>query len=188
MRLEIEEEVEDVQSIDPVLGPRTTTRQARSTVVVQDQQTIVIGGLMRDTQSLDVNKVPVLGDIPLIGNLFRNRTTRNVKTNLLLLLTPYIIRDPQDFQEIFRRKMEEREEFLAYFGNRNTEYMRSVDYNRKDGPMQRMYETVREAIEEEEARVRAFGTSSEERPIAQPAMEPIRLDLGAEPSPAPTAE
>jgi general secretion pathway protein D len=188
VRLEIEEEVEDVQSIDPVLGPSTTTRQARSTVVVQDQQTIVIGGLMRDTQSVDISKVPVLGDIPLIGNLFRNRTTRNVKTNLLLLLTPYIIRDPQDFQAIFRRKMEEREEFLAYFGTRNAEYMRSVDYNRKDGPLQRMYETVRAAIDEEETRVRAFGEPSEERPIAQPAMQPIRLDLGSETTPARNAE
>jgi general secretion pathway protein D len=190
VRLEIEEEVEDVQSIDPVLGPRTTTRQARSTVVVQDQQTVVIGGLMRDTQSQDINKVPVLGDIPLIGNLFRNRTTRNVKTNLLLLLTPYIIRDPSDFQEIFRRKMEEREEFLAYFGSRNVEYMRSVDYNRKDGPMQMMFETIRAAVAEERSRVEAFGAPAEERPIAAPATEPLRLDFGsgsdsAAPTPTP---
>jgi general secretion pathway protein D len=88
VRLKIEEEVEDVQSIDPVLGPRTTTRQAKTTVSVQDQQTIVIGGLIRDTITTDVNKVPLLGDIPVIGALFRNTTTRKNKTNLLLLLTP----------------------------------------------------------------------------------------------------
>jgi general secretion pathway protein D len=188
VRLEIEEEVEDVQSIDPVLGPRTTTRQARTTVVVQDQQTVVIGGLMRDTQSVDVSKVPILGDIPLIGNLFRNRTTRNVKTNLLLLLTPYIIRDPQDFQEIYRIKMEEREEFMRYFGRVGTDYIRSVDYNRKDGPLQDMFETIRAAVEEEEARLRAFSEPVEERPIAQPASEPLRMDLGTAPAPAVPAE
>jgi general secretion pathway protein D len=183
VRLEIEEEVEDVQSIDPVLGPRTTTRQARTTVVVQDQQTVVIGGLMRDTQSVDVTKVPILGDIPLIGNLFRNRTTRNVKTNLLLLLTPYIIRDPQDFQEIYRIKMEEREEFMRYFGRVGADYVRSVDYNRKDGPLQHMFETIQAAVEEEEARLRAFSEPVEERPIAQPASEPLRMDLGTTPAP-----
>jgi general secretion pathway protein D len=188
VRLEIEEEVEDVQSIDPVLGPRTTTRQARTTVVVQDQQTVVIGGLMRDTQSVDVTKVPVLGDIPLIGNLFRNRTTRNVKTNLLLLLTPYIIRDPQDFQEIYRIKMEEREEFMRYFGRVGADYVRSVDYNRKDGPLQHMFETIQEAVEEEEARLRAFSEPVEERPIAQPSSEPLRMDLGTTPAPSVPSE
>jgi general secretion pathway protein D len=183
VRLEIEEEIEDVQSIDPVLGPRTTTRQARTTVVVQDQQTVVIGGLMRDTVSEDVNKVPVLGDIPLIGNLFRNRTTRNVKTNLLLLLTPYIIRDPQDFYEIYRRKMREREEFVAYFGRRDIEFVRRVDYNRKNGPLQTMLQTIHGAIAEEEARLRAFAPEAEERPIAAPNAAPLRIDLVAPPEP-----
>ncbi|MCB9506097.1 MAG: type II secretion system secretin GspD [Myxococcales bacterium] len=180
VRLEIEEEVEDVQSIDPVLGPRTTTRQARTTVVVQDQQTIVIGGLMRDTQSEDISKVPFLGDIPLIGRLFRHTTTRNAKTNLLLLLTPYIIRDSSDFQEIFRRKMEEREEFMSYFGRRDAEFVAAVDYARKDGPMQSVFESIRTAIEEEEARQRAFGPATEESPISAPATAPVRVDFGAE--------
>ncbi len=156
VRLEIEEQVEDVQSIDPVLGPRTTTRQARTTVVVQDQQTIVIGGLMRDSVVRDENKIPVLGDIPIIGRLFRNTQTRNTKTNLLLLLTPYIIRDTVDFQAIFRRKMEEREEFIEYFGRRDTEFVRAVDYARKDGPLQSMYELISTEIELEEARRQAF--------------------------------
>ena len=174
VRLEIEEEVEDVQSIDPVLGPRTTTRQARTTVVVQDQQTIVIGGLMRDTTTEDVGKVPFLGDIPLIGRLFRHTSTRSVKTNLLLLLTPYIIRDTADFQEIFRRKMEEREEFLAFFGRRDSEFMAAVDYARKDGPMQSIYETISGAVELEEARRRAFSDTTQEFEVPAPTQAPMR--------------
>ncbi len=182
VRLEIEEEVEDVQSIDPVLGPRTTTRQARTTVVVQDQQTVVIGGLMRDSTSQDVSKVPFLGDIPIIGRLFRHTTTRDVKTNLLLLLTPYIIRDSADFQAIFRRKMEEREEFIQFFGRRNADYIAAVDYARKDGPMQSMFETITASIAEEETRQRAFSSNTQETLMPGPAQAPIRADFGDEPS------
>ena len=166
-----------MQSIDPVLGPRTTTRQARTTVVVSDQETVVIGGLMRDQQIEDVNKVPFFGDIPIIGRLFRQTSTRSVKTNLLLLLTPYIIRDSADFQEIFRRKMEEREEFMRYFGHRDIEYVQAVDYGRKDGPMQRLFETITTAVDEEEERRRAFSSPTTETPIGAPTLEPLRIEM-----------
>lgn len=187
VRLEIEEEVEDVQSIDPVLGPRTTTRQLSATVVVQDQQTVVLGGLLRDTQIRDVNKVPVLGDIPIIGHLFRQTVNRTAKTNLLLLLTPYIIRDPADFRTIFERKMEEREEFLAYFGRHDSEYHRSLDYARKDGPMQAMFETISAAVADAEARREAFSGATEETPLD--AAAPVRIDYdgGTAPSAEPIA-
>jgi general secretion pathway protein D len=180
VRLEIEEEVEDVQSIDPVLGPRTTTRQAKTTVSVQDQQTIVIGGLMRDTTTEDVSKVPFLGDIPVIGALFRHSTTRKVKTNLLLLLTPYIIRDPSDFEQILRQKMRERDEFVAYFGRFDRNYLATVDYARKDGPLQAMFETVSRAVAEEQQRREAFSTEATERPLERPAAP------GGTTAPAPT--
>ncbi len=183
VRLEIEEEVEDVQSIDPVLGPRTTTRQLSTTVVVQDQQTVVLGGLLRDSQVRDVNKVPVLGDIPIIGHLFRQTVNRTAKTNLMLLLTPYIIRDPQDFRAIFDRKMEEREEFLAYFGRYDDRYRRALDYARKDGPLQAMFETVQAAMEEEDARRRAFEAPTEETPEGVPATAPLRMDLSGDGEP-----
>ena len=180
VRLEIEQEVEDVQSIDPQLGPRTTTRQINTTVVVSDQETVVLGGLMRDQQVEDVNKVPVLGDIPIIGRLFRQTTTRDVKTNLLLMLTPYIIRDSADFQEIFRRKMEEREAYLQYFGRRDIEYVQSVDYGRKDGPMQLLYERIGAAVEREEQRRRAFIETTEETPSPQPSMDGPAVDFSGE--------
>lgn len=189
VRLEIEEQVDEVASIDQRLGPTTTTRQVRTTVVVQDQQTIVIGGLMREQETENVEKVPVLGDIPIIGNLFRHRRASTEKTNLLLLLTPYIIRSPEDFREIFRRKMEEREEFIAYFGRRSADYVQSIDYGRKDGPMQAAYETILEAIADEEARRRAYGDVTEEQAIGGPSPGPIRVDLEddeGESAPAPT--
>ncbi len=184
VRLEIEQQIDDISSDDEVRGPTTTTRQIRTTVSVQDQQTVVLGGLMRDSTRSTVSKVPVLGDIPLLGHLFRDTNTTTVKNNLLLLLTPYIIRDPQDFQEIFRRKMQEREEFMAWFGRRGPEYVRSVDYARKDGPIQSMFETITGALDSETQRRRAFGTDTTEVPLVAPEMEPIRIrieDLDPEP-------
>ena len=157
VRLEIEERVEDIISIDPVLGPSTSNREARTVVVVEDQQTVVIGGVIQDSITETVSKVPVLGDIPVIGYLFRHTTTRTVKRNLLLLLTPYIIRDSADFHAIFRRKMQERQEFLEFFGREQLDYVADIDYARKDGPLQSLFETVQEAVENEAARRRAMG-------------------------------
>lgn len=178
VRLQVEQQIDDIASDDPVRGPTTTTRQIRTVVAVEDQQTVVLGGLMRDTQTRTVNKVPFLGDIPVLGHLFRNTSSRTVKTNLLLLLTPYIIRDPSDFQEIFRRKMQEREEFLAYFGRRTTDYVRSVDYARKNGPAQAMLSTIASAVVTEQQRALAFGTENSERPVDfGDSSRPIRVDV-----------
>ena len=157
VRLEIEERVEDVASISPTLGPTTTNREARTVVVVEDQQTVVIGGLIQDSVTETVERVPVLGDIPVLGMLFRHTSTRTVKRNLLLLLTPYIIRDSADFHEIFRRKMREREEFLEFFGREQLDYVAGIDYSRKDGPLQSIFETINAAIENETDRRRAQG-------------------------------
>jgi general secretion pathway protein D len=157
-------------------------------VSVQDQQTIVIGGLIRDTTTSDVNKVPLLGDIPVLGALFRNTTTRKNKTNLLLLLTPYIIRDPADFEQILRQKLRERDEFVNYFGAFDRSYLAKVDYARKDGPLQSMYETISSALDEADERRRAFSDTAIETPIDEAAPAPVPTvgpALAPAPAPAP---
>ncbi|HSP80839.1 MAG TPA: type II secretion system secretin GspD, partial [Myxococcaceae bacterium] len=115
IRLAITEQTEEIASTDPVLGPTTSKRSAKTTVVAKDQETVVIGGIMQDRTIESVSKVPVLGDIPLIGHLFRETTRRKTKTTLLLFLTPYIIRDQTDFRRIFERKMKERQQFVEQF-------------------------------------------------------------------------
>jgi general secretion pathway protein D len=157
VRLELEEIIQDVIAFDELRGPTTSNREARTVVVVQDQQTVVIGGLLEDDITETVEKVPILGDIPVLGYLFRRTTTRVVKRNLLLLLTPYIIRDPSDFREIFRRKMRERQEFLEFFGRESLDYVADIDYSRKNGPLQSIFQTLDEAMRSEEARRRAQG-------------------------------
>jgi len=102
----------------------------------------VIGGIMQDRTIDGVRKVPILGDLPILGHLFRETTHKKTKTNLLLFLTPYIIRDQSDFRAIFERKMKERQEFVEEFYGQVPGYETMVDFSRKAGPLARLNQTV----------------------------------------------
>lgn len=136
IRLEIEEEISDVGA--PVAGNvgavPINRRTAKTQLVVRDQQTVVIGGLMRDALTKSQKKVPLLGDIPLLGALFRTTSTSKSKQNLLLFLTPYVVRSQADLRTIYERKLRERQEFLdRYFVFGTHEYKPAVDYSRTRG-------------------------------------------------------
>jgi general secretion pathway protein D len=135
IRLEIEQEISEVGPIEGQLGVRSIDRRtARTEVMVRDNQTVVIGGLMRDEIMQSETKIPILGDIPVLGVLFRRTETEKRKKNLLLFLTPYIIRDPSDLRAIFERKMRERQEFLdRYFVFGDADYTPPIDYTRTRG-------------------------------------------------------
>ena len=135
IRLEIEEEISERGVTEGTLGVVSITRRtAKTEVMVRDQQTVVIGGLIRETVVTSEEKIPILGDIPLLGALFRNTERQKRKTNLLLFLTPYIIRDPSDLRSIFERKMRERQEFLdRYFVFGDRDYEPPTDYSRTRG-------------------------------------------------------
>lgn len=85
-------------------GIATTTRTADSSVVVKNGQTIVIGGLVQDRESVLQNRVPVLGNIPVIGNLFKFKQRESQKINLMILLTPRIVENEQDMQRILEER------------------------------------------------------------------------------------
>ncbi|MEO8151729.1 MAG: type II secretion system secretin GspD [Rhizobacter sp.] len=74
-------------------GPTTDKRSIESTVVVDDGQIIVLGGLIEDRYTETNNKVPLLGDIPLIGALFRSQNRQKTRTNLMVFLRPTVMRD-----------------------------------------------------------------------------------------------
>lgn len=74
-------------------GPIIRTRKAETTVIVKDGDTLVIGGLIDDQDSKGVSKVPLLGDIPIIGIFFRSNTSRKIRNELLIFVTPRIIRE-----------------------------------------------------------------------------------------------
>lgn len=107
VRLEIESEF--TKLIQGVTGssvntPTTAKRQAKTVVSMNDGSTIVIGGLIRDDTIKVVDKIPLLGDLPLIGGLFRFTTNQTQKTNLLIFITPYIMTNQQDMDRITERK------------------------------------------------------------------------------------
>ncbi len=107
------------------LGPSTTKRSVETVVAAKDQQTIVIGGLIDDKVTMSTTKVPFLGDIPILGHLFQQKNTKKTKTNILVFLRPYIIRDTKDFLKILQRKVEERNMFVSQnYGRRQQKIIR----------------------------------------------------------------
>jgi pilus assembly protein CpaC len=73
--------------------PQTRVRKASTTVRVKDGQTIFLAGLLSEEKTLAVSKLPILGDIPLLGRLFRHTTESIVKKNLIIEITPKILHD-----------------------------------------------------------------------------------------------
>lgn len=97
VKLDIYQEISALKQESTVvvltLGPTTTKRSTKTSVVVKDNQTVVIGGLMQERDEENLNKVPLLGDIPLLGWLFKNKSVNKKKTNLLVFLTPHIVKE-----------------------------------------------------------------------------------------------
>ena len=87
-----------------VLAPTTRKRTAETNVQVKDGQTVVIAGLVGEDMDSSVSKVPCLGDIPLLGWLFRSESTTSRRTNLLVFLTPYIVASPQEADTLYQKK------------------------------------------------------------------------------------
>ena len=76
------------------VGPTWTKRSTKTTVLVKSGDTVIISGIIQDSSSKNVSKIPLLGDIPLLGYLFRYTSEQKKKTNLLIMLTPHIIQEP----------------------------------------------------------------------------------------------
>lgn len=100
-------------SIAAQAGPSTTERSVKTAIVAQDGQTLVLGGLIKDKFTMVTNKVPLLGDIPILGYLFKTRRKTKQKVNLLVFMTPHIIREPRDFLKILQKKINEQNNFIA---------------------------------------------------------------------------
>ena len=96
IRLQIYQEVSTIESQTNPAGIITSKRAVSSTVLVDDKQTIVIGGLIQDVVVDGVEKVPLLGDLPLLGGLFRYKTRSHVKTNLMVFLRPTLVHNSAD--------------------------------------------------------------------------------------------
>ncbi len=85
---------------DGVSYPAINMISADTVVVTPNNQTVVIGGLMQNQKNDTENKIPLLGDIPVLGNAFKYKTSSSQKTELIIFLTPHIVRDPSDLAQL----------------------------------------------------------------------------------------
>jgi general secretion pathway protein D len=122
IRLEINSEftklIEDVTS-NSVDTPSTAKRQAETVVSMNSGSTVVIGGLIRDDKTTIKKKVPLVGDIPLIGGLFRFDKEQLQKTNLLIFITPHIMGNQEDMEQITEEKRQIIEQVTEDFKIKN---------------------------------------------------------------------
>ncbi|MCP4447088.1 MAG: type II secretion system secretin GspD [Myxococcales bacterium] len=154
VRLEIDLEISDVSSKDfGGLGPSWAKRTIKDTVVVRDQQAVVIGGLMSDKKISSESKVPLLGDIPVIGSLlFKYQTSSKEKRNLLVVLTPHIVHDQMDIERLVEKRTREQREFARTFSTfKHIKYRSDLDYRRKRGVLEEISRSVKSV--EREAQV-----------------------------------
>jgi general secretion pathway protein D len=100
----LESQSQDAGTGQKILAPTTLKRTAKTTVTVRSGDTVVIGGLIEDSTSDSFYKVPLLGDIPLLGWLFKYKTKVGDKTNLFIFITPRIIQKPEDATDIHQDK------------------------------------------------------------------------------------
>ncbi|MBN2272173.1 MAG: type II secretion system secretin GspD [Sedimentisphaerales bacterium] len=99
--------------------PTTAKREAQTVVSMESGSTVVIGGLIRDDKTIIQKKVPLLGDVPVLGNLFKYRKDSLQKTNLLLFITPYRLGSQTDLNDITQKKRDETEPAIEDFKRRN---------------------------------------------------------------------
>jgi general secretion pathway protein D len=119
VQMKIDQEVADVLPATTITAAElaktavaTSTRRIKTQIVVNSGDTAVLGGLMKDEDTETVQKVPILGDIPILGWLFKSQNKAKKKQNLMVFITPKIVRNPADNAEIVDQKLTERIDFI----------------------------------------------------------------------------
>jgi general secretion pathway protein D len=108
--LDIDQEVSSVvkTTTSGIDSPTIQQRKLSTKVIVNDGESIALGGLIQETNSLDRGQVPIVGDIPIFGNLFKNKTDKIVRTELIIFIRPRVIRDINEARDVtdeFRSKL-----------------------------------------------------------------------------------
>lgn len=112
--MNIELDADEISGKDPDTKlPILSKRKTSQSVTVKNAQTIVISGLVKTNESETFQKIPLLGDIPIIGWLFRNSVVEKVQNNLVIFVTAHIVHGPNDLAQIYQKKIKERDELLS---------------------------------------------------------------------------
>ncbi|MCA9660355.1 MAG: type II secretion system secretin GspD [Myxococcales bacterium] len=153
--MDVEIEDRDIAGQDPVLGVTTTKRRLKlDKIVGRDDQPVVLGGLIRDREGENVQQVPGLGSIPLLGWLFKRKQKTKEKVNLLVVMIPHVLESPDDVRRIHERRDRERLEFIERETNfKKREIPRNVNFRKKSGVLATIDREARR-LEQEEALLR----------------------------------
>ncbi len=122
VRLEIGVEVIKLKDTDATTTPSTFTRTAETTVVIHNEETVVIGGMIGQDTTQGEYKVPVLGDIPVLGWLFKSHSNSQEKTNLYIFITPHIVENPAELADIYHKKRAKMEDLHKVPGDTADEF------------------------------------------------------------------
>ncbi|MBS1724092.1 MAG: hypothetical protein JSS66_14195 [Armatimonadetes bacterium] len=124
--MDVDQTANDLQGFTSFNAPIVNQRQATTTVSVKDGETVILGGIIRSSVTSTVNKIPILGDIPLLGNLFKTTDKDKVKTELLVFLTPRIVKGPEEAQKL-------KDEQLKQLSPQTQRQLKQTDPPQKDG-------------------------------------------------------
>ncbi len=100
----------------------TTTRKINTQIIVNNGDTAVLGGLMKDEDDVEIIKIPILGDIPILGWLFKGKKVDRKKLDLIVFLTPTIVRNMEDNAKVVERKLTDRIDFIQKSNNGQDPY------------------------------------------------------------------
>jgi general secretion pathway protein D len=122
IKLDLYEEVSNVLpgTQNNALGPTTTIRSASTEVFVQNHRTAVVGGLLSSQDTINNQGVPFISNIPVLGNLFSNKSSDRMKNNLIVFLTPHIIRTRAQLRAL---ALDERQKFINSLGRKEMHNM-----------------------------------------------------------------
>jgi general secretion pathway protein D len=206
VRLEISLESTDLLSATD-FRPTTLKRTVDTTAIVKDRNTVVLGGLIDNTASNTVYKIPCLGDIPGIGYLFSNRGETTTKTNLYVFLTPKVIQTSAEATKIYKNKREEietlQEESIKLWPRRDSDVklpepeenrIESFDYREQSSPddaTMKNSNTVQPLPQPETVVApteQSDGTMAPQPPAAAPPAAPLVPKPSTQPEPQGSAE
>lgn len=136
IRMEIKQQVSQISTASTPEAFRNSTqplakRSLKTTINVNNGDTAILGGLMKEQDIETITKVPLLGDIPILGWLFKSRTIQKDKTNMVVFLTPKIIKNTADSNQVLSKTLDERIDFIKQQGGRDPFGKRMDEISRK---------------------------------------------------------
>ena len=100
MALEIEQRIEDLLTTQSSTTPITSKREIKTSVLVANGQTVILGGMIKETEKALRNRVPFFSYIPILGGLFKSNEKQKEKIDLMIFLTPYILENPRQAVDV----------------------------------------------------------------------------------------